>query len=81
MAARKHKFRVGKSYKIVFWDHAHGIDNLVKCVVRGTCIDDNDMRVLISYWIVIESDEDVIQDNLEPTSIAKGLIISKKVIP
>lgn len=74
------KFRVAKLYKIVFWDHAVGIRNAVKCEAVGWCIDDNRVRVLLSHWKVIEDEQDVIDNNHEYTSIIKTCIISRKVI-
>jgi len=74
------KFKVGKLYKVVFWDHSCGMKYLPKCQVVGWCIDDNKNRVLLSHWLIIDSDEELVDNNLEYTCIAKDVIISKKAI-
>ena len=74
------KFRVAKLYKVIFWDHSCGLKHLAKCQVVGWCIDDNRNRVLLSHWLVIDSDKELVNNNLEYTCIAKSTIISRRLI-
>lgn len=71
----KYKFQKGKLYKIRFHDHCVGIKDTMQCEVVGWVLDDNDLRVVLTHWIVDTKDEDMKALNVEYTTLAKSCII------
>lgn len=72
------KYDVGKLYKIRFYDHSIGIEGTIICEVVGFVIKDDPANLLLSHWLVVNQDEKVKADNLEPTSILKCCIIRSR---
>lgn len=72
----KYNFQKDKLYKIRFYDHCIGVKDAMECEVAGWCIDDNDLRVVLTHWIIRNDDKNMVEDNHEPVTIVKSCIIS-----
>ncbi len=72
------KFIVGKIYKIRFYDHATGTEELIICEVCGWVLKDNPLNVVLTSWVVDTKDAQVKKDNVEPMSILKSTIIRSR---
>lgn len=64
--------RKGKLYKITFLDHAVGIDRSIECVVVGWLLKQTKDYAVLSHWLVIDSDKDIVDNNVEHTTLLKS---------
>jgi len=69
------KFKEGSLYKIRFYDHCVGSQDIMICETTGWCIKDDAQHVVLSHWIVDTKDKQIKKDNVEPVSIIKSCII------
>jgi hypothetical protein len=67
-------------YKILFLDHAVGIDEAIKCEVVGWVTKDSDVAVTLSHWMVRHEDEEVVRGNTEHTTLVKRAILNVQKI-
>jgi len=78
MAKKSHrKLKMWNCYHIKFLDHCCGYKKLMECSVVGWLTSETENSYTFSHWIV-DNDPDAKVDNLEPTTLAKELIISAK---
>jgi hypothetical protein len=78
--AYKMKFEVGIAYRVTFWDHSCGIDGPIKCEVYGKCIYQTDHYIVLSHWVCLSDDRQVVEDNYEYTTLVKACMISRKAL-
>lgn len=75
------KFIKGQNYKIRFYDHSIGSKEKLVCETQGWVLEDDGEHVLLTYWRVINTDEEVKRDNVEPVSIIKSCILRARKLP
>ncbi len=73
------KYKIGELYAIRFLDHILNRENLLTCEVCGRVIDEDETKLTISWWSVIDTDPDYV-DNRERLTIAKSTITHSKLI-
>ena len=73
-----HKFKKGSLYKIRFLDHCVGQDESMLCEVAGWVLKETEEIVVVTYWQVISDDKTIVEENIEPVTIIKSTIISKR---
>jgi len=69
------RFREGKWYSIIFWDHSSGHSEPLKIRVDGWVVKDEPHFIQVSSWEVLTDCEKTKRDNLEPICIMKSCII------
>ena len=75
------KFKIGSLYEIVeFKDHSVGTKLPVTCKAVGYVIEDHKEYVLLSSWVVITTDIDLFNNNLEHTIVIKSCIKDRRLI-
>ena len=72
----KYKFRDRGHYEVSFWDHSVGIDKPMICKVSGYVMNDTQSFVMLTTWIVVSDDKEIVENNLEPVVILKSTIKS-----
>lgn len=73
------KFKLGKLYKIVFYDHSAGLDHPVVCHCVGWAVKDEKDYVTVTSWVVDTKDDDLKKNNYEPHCILKKVIIKTRM--
>ena len=68
-------FDQDKLYLVTFWDHAIGIDRVMKCQVVGWVTKETDISVTFSHWMVRDEDAEICRDNVEHTTLLKQAVI------
>lgn len=76
----KTKFKIGRAYKIRFWDHTQGIKKTVMVETLGWCLEDHKDFVVFSAWRVDDLDTELVSNNHEPFTVVRSCIKSKKLI-
>jgi hypothetical protein len=72
----KKKLDIGGLYKIRFYDHVAGHQDLVVCEVSGWVIEQDKEKVAITYWQLLNESEKTARDNIEPVALIRSAIIS-----
>lgn len=72
------KFKKGELYKVRFKDHCVGSKEVMVCEVVGWLVKQDRDSIVLSSWVVITEDQQVFNDNHEPTTILKSCIIRKR---
>jgi len=72
------KLKEGSLYYFKFYDHGINIKKEIICEVVGWVIEDHPTRVVTSHWQVIDNDKELVENNLEYTTIIKSCIVKRK---
>jgi hypothetical protein len=77
------QFKKNHLYVIEFLDHAIGEavkEKPLKCQVSGWVINQNEDHVVLTSWLVISDDDELVKNNYEHVSILKGVILDAYLI-
>lgn len=83
MPAKKHPrniFKNGHLYIIEFRDHSYGVDKTFICTAAGWVIKESEHDVILTPWLVRDSDETVVKQNYEPFGILKCAITKTRMV-
>lgn len=68
------KFRKGKWYKVLFWDHVMGMDRPVQCMICGQVLKHDKLSVTFTWWETL--DPEYKEDNHEMVTLLKSTLVS-----
>lgn len=74
------KFKVGAKYTIQFLDHCKGNQTLF-CEITAWVVSQDEKALYLTWWRVIDTDEETIEENREMVSIIKSTITKSKKYP
>jgi len=72
----KYNFKKMGHYEVSFWDHCVGFEKPMLCKVSGYLINDTSSFIMLTTWVVVSDDDEVVQNNIEPVVILKSTIKS-----
>ena len=64
----------GDHVEIFMDDHSVGLHDKVECKVTGYVYDVRKDSVLLTYWLVLHDDPELVHNNIEPFVILKSTI-------
>jgi hypothetical protein len=70
--------KMGRLYKVQFYDHCVGIKGAMKCEAVGWLIAEDKDSITISPWRTITNDKEVYDNNHEYITILKKVIIKSR---
>jgi hypothetical protein len=78
-STRRKTYKEGGLYLIRFLDHVLKTEELLTCEVCGRVVDQDDTKLVISWWHIVDGDEST-NDNRELLTIIKPAIVYSKSI-